>query len=156
MCCNRICLITLFLIIPLTLLGYFGLNYSGFCFAQIRYLSDEEKLRLAFNSINNAEKLDVENKDGKSVYREQIPYKSFDEYIKENPDCCKINPRGGSDLPPPRFSDRIFGYHSGELIVINFKVRYIDDNGKQIIQETRIDNTLQNCGKSSRFAPSWF
>ncbi|MDJ0620663.1 MAG: hypothetical protein QNJ63_28675 [Calothrix sp. MO_192.B10] len=113
----------------------------------MRYLSDEEKLRLVFNDINNAEKLGVPTKDGKMVDREHIPYKSFDEYIKENPDCCKIKPPGGSDLAPPRFSDRIFGYHSGEPIVINFKVRYIDDNDKQIIQKIRIDNSLQNCGK---------
>ncbi len=151
MYCNKILFLIRFYGIQLatfgSIFGYFGLNYSGFCFAQMRYLSDEEKLRLAFNSINNAEELAVEIKDGKIVDREHIPYKSFDEYIKENPDCCKINPPGGSDLPPPRFSDRIFGYHSGELIVINFKVRYIDDEGKQRIKEIRIPKTLQNCGK---------
>ena len=113
----------------------------------MRYLSDEEKLRLLFNDLNQAKEFSVPTKNGQTVDREHIPYKSFDEYIKENPDCCKINPPGGSDLAPPLFSDRIFGYHSGELIVINFKVRYIDDSGKRRIKEIRIPESLHNCGK---------
>ncbi|MDJ0615784.1 MAG: hypothetical protein QNJ63_03385 [Calothrix sp. MO_192.B10] len=108
----------------------------------MRYLSDEEKIRSVFDYQNARSELPINFK-----YYEHIKYESFDEYIKENPDCCKINPPRGSDLPPPRFSDRIFGYHSGELIVINFKVRYIDDSGKRRIKEIRIDRSLHNCGK---------
>lgn len=146
MCRNKILLLTLYLGIPLAIFGYFGLNHSGFCFAQMRYLSDEEKIRLAFNSINNAEKLAVQIKDGQTVYREHIPYKSFDEYFKENPDCCKIQPLEGSKFAPPWFLERIFGFYSGEIIVTNFKVRYIDDEGKRRIQEIHVAESLENCG----------
>ncbi len=141
MCCNRICLITLFLVIPLTLLGYFGLNYSGFCFAQMRYLSDEEKIRSVFDTQNAR----------KSLYtnglREHIKYKSFDEHIKENPDCCKINPKRSHDVPSPSFVDRIFGFNSGDFIFIDFKVRYVDEKGKQRVKEFSFENAVQNCGK---------
>jgi hypothetical protein len=113
----------------------------------MRYLSDEEKIRLLFNDLNQEKKFSVPNTNGQMVSREHIPYKSFEQYIKKNADCCKISPPEGSDLAPPLFSDRIFGYHSGELIVINFKVRYIDDKGKRRIQEIRIPGSLQNCGK---------
>ncbi len=141
MCCNRICLITLFLVIPLTLLGYFGLNYSGFCFAQMRYLSDEEKIRSVFN-YQNARKSLYANE-----LREHIPYKSFDEYIKENPDCCKINSKRGHDVPSPSFVDRIFGFNSSDFIFTDFKRRYVDEKGKQIIKEFSFGNSVGNCGK---------
>ncbi|MFN6571546.1 hypothetical protein [Dendronalium sp. ChiSLP03b] len=119
-----------FLLIILLLIGllstiltiYFSLNYSGFCFAKLRYLSDEEKIKLAFDSLNSAEKLSIQIA-GERQDRKFIKYKSFDEYIKENPDCCVINPPGGSDLPLPEYLERIFGYHSGNYVRINFKVR---------------------------------
>jgi hypothetical protein len=40
--------------IALTLItAYFRLNYLGFCFDKMRYLSNEEMTRLAFDEINN-------------------------------------------------------------------------------------------------------
>ncbi|MBD2682724.1 MULTISPECIES: hypothetical protein [Nostoc] len=139
-----------FIGIPLTvLLAYFGLNYSGFCFAKMRYLSDEENIKLGFDALNNAEKLRI-NLAGKMQYSEFIKYKSFDEYIKENPDCCAINPPGGSDLPPPEYLERIFGYHSGKFVQINFKVRYLDEAVTKY-QKIRADIPLQNCGKVVSF-----
>jgi hypothetical protein len=137
----------------LFLVTFLGLNYSGFCFEKMRYLTDYEKMRLAFNYINNAEKLRVKVPEKGHEYRKFIPYESFDEYIQENPNCCMINPPGGSDAPPPRpilyYSrlDRIFGYNSGDLIVIRYKVRYLDKKGNQISQSIKVDSALQNCGK---------
>ncbi|MFN6537665.1 MAG: hypothetical protein RM021_015015 [Nostoc sp. EkiNYC01] len=114
-----------FIGIPLTVLfAYFGLNYSGFCFAKMRYLSDEERFRMVFDYQN--ERTDL----GRSTYN-YIKYASFDEYIKENPDCCSINPGGPYEIRQSSFLDRIFGYDARDVIVINFKVRYIDENGNK-------------------------
>jgi len=134
-----------FIGIPLTvLLVYFGFNYSGFCFAKMRYLSDKEKIKLAFDSLNSAEELRIKIA-GKMQYHKFIKYESFDKYIEENPDCCEINPSGGSDLPPPEYLERIFGYHSGKYARINFKVRYLDETGLQKSQNVRADIPLKNC-----------
>ncbi len=141
MCCNKICLLSLFLGIPLAI-GYFGLNYSGFCFAQMRYLSDEEKIRSVFDYQNARSELPINFK-----YYEHIKYESFDEYIKENPDCCKINSKRGHDVPVPWFLDRIFGFNSGDFIFIDFKMRYVDEKGKQRIKTLNFENAVQNCGK---------
>ncbi len=148
---DRILLLAIFIFIgiPLTLLSiFYSLNYSGFCFAKMRYLSDEEKLRIVFNYINREDELPGIKKSYK-----HIKYASFDEYIKENPNCCSINHgeaykiAQSSFLPEISFLDTITGLGFHDLIVINFKVRYLDENGNQRIEETRFGNTLRNCGR---------
>ncbi|MBN3890801.1 MAG: hypothetical protein HWQ43_17140 [Nostoc sp. JL31] len=139
---HRICVLAIFLFIglPITILSiYFSLNYSGFCFAKMRYLSDEERFGMVFDYQN--ERTDL----GRSSYN-YIKYASFDEYIKENPDCCSINPGGPYEIRHSSFLDRIFGYDARDVIVMNFKVRYLDENGKKRVFETHFENTLQNCG----------
>jgi len=152
---DRILLLTIFIFIgiPITILGiFYSLNYSGFCFAKMRYLSDEEKLRIAFNYYNKEDKLPVDV-GGKIKYYEHIKYASFDEYIKENPNCCSINHgetykiAQSSFIPESSFLDRISGLGFRDLTVINFKVRYLDENGNQRVQEVRLGNTLRNCGR---------
>ncbi len=116
----------------------------------MRYLSEEEKFKLAFYSLNNAEKLRIQIA-GKMQDREFIKYKNFDEYLKNNPHCCVINPPGGTESPPDSFLTRILGLHSGEGISIKFKVRYLDENGLQTSQEITSDFALENCGKVVSF-----
>jgi hypothetical protein len=62
-------------------------------------------------------------------------------------ECCSVNPGGGYEVPPTKFLDRILGYDSGDVVVINFKVRYLDENGSLKTGEKRFDNYLENCGK---------
>lgn len=125
---------------------YFGLNYSGFCFAEQRYLSDEEKIRAVFDYQNSRDTLPIDNFPG-IEYPKHIKYKSFDEYIALYPECCSVNLGGPYEIPPRKFLDRIFGYNSGDVVVINFQVRYLDENGSLKTGENRFDNYLQNCGK---------
>ncbi len=131
----------------IVLIAYFGLNYSGFCFAKMRYLSDEEKIRSVFVSQNERTTISVYTPGKGTESYQHIKYKSFDEYLKENPDCCAVNPGPPYETPPARFLDRIFGYHSGDDVVIKFKVRYLDENSQQKSMETRFENNVQNCGK---------
>jgi hypothetical protein len=160
---DRILLLAIFIFIgiPITILGiFYSLNYSGFCFAKMRYLSDEEKLRIAFDYNNKEDKLLV-SLGGKLESYEHIKYASFDEYIKENPNCCSINhgelykiaqPSFGL-LPEFSFFDRISGLGFRDLTVMNFKVRYLDEKGNQRVQQVRVRNTLRNCGRPKSI---WF
>ncbi len=158
---DRILILAIFIFIgiPLTILGiFYSLNYSGFCFAKMRYLSDEEKLKIAFAYINNEDTLPVYI-DRRIKSYEHIKYANFDEYIKENPNCCSINygeaykSVKSSFIPESSFLDRISGLGFRDLIVINFKVRYLDENGNQRVQEVRLGNTLRNCGRPESI---WF
>lgn len=152
---NRILILAIlvFIGIPLNILIiFYSLNYSGFCFAKMRYLSDKEKLQIAFDYRNNEDELPV-YVDKKVKFYEHIKYASFDEYIKENSDCCSIihgeayKIAKSLFIEKPLLLDRITGHGFRDLIVINFKVRYLDENGSQRIQKVRFGSTLRNCGR---------
>lgn len=146
---DRFYLFKLIGVLLLVLVIYFGLNYSGFCFAKMRYISTEEKIRWFFNDLNNARNLLIitPDKDFKDV--EFIKHESFDEYIKKNPNCCQFYASGGSpELPPPTFLQRIFGYHTGTFVRIFFEVRYFDDSGKRKSQIIKAERALRNCGEA--------
>jgi hypothetical protein len=140
----------------LILFVYFGLNYSGFCFAQKRYLSNEEKIRAEFDYQNSRDTLPLDNPPNPEHVKDKsfdgynlahIKYKSFDEYIALYPECCSVNPGGPYEVSPVNFLDRILGYNSGDVVVINFKARYLDENGSLKTVENRFENSSRNCGK---------
>ncbi len=130
----------------LFLVAFFGLNYSGFCFAEMRYLSKEEKIRAVFNYQNNRTDL-LAFVISKPPNYQYIRYKNFEEFLAENPDCCHVNPGGPYGVPPSFFLDRIFGFDSGDVVVIDFKVRYLDEKGNQGSEKVQFENFLTNCGK---------
>jgi hypothetical protein len=128
------------------LLLYFGLNYSGFCFVQMRHLSNEEKFQSVFDYHFETRRI-KNDADKKEQLHTFVEDNNFEEYFKKNPECCKINPGGPYELPPPSFLDRITGYNSGDVIVMNFRVSYLDKNGKQTFKKYQVEHIMQNCGK---------
>lgn len=77
-----------------TAFTYASLNYSGFCFDKMRYLSDEEKFRILFAAFNSRETVPIKTKDKGTQDYEQIKYESFEQFIEMNPNCCTIDPGG--------------------------------------------------------------
>ena len=144
--CQKILVILLF-----SLVTFFSLNYSGFCFDQMRYLSNEEKIRLVFEHQNDGTTIRIVDANNRMHKYEKIRYSNFEEFVQENPNCCRINPGGSYDIPPDRFSERITGFNSGDLIVLNFKIRYWDEKGNQHSKTVESLNRLRNCGKIYRF-----
>jgi hypothetical protein len=130
----------------LFLVTFLGLNYSGFCFEKMRYLSKEEKIRAVFKMQNNRSSSLLRFVDNANP-KEYIRYNSFEEFIAENPDCCHVNPGGPYEPSPTPFLSRIlFGYDSGDVVVINFKVRYIGETGNRGSEEVQFENQVSNCG----------
>jgi hypothetical protein len=122
-----------------------GLNYSGFCFAKNRYLSDEEKFQLIFKyHQNNSIERNIFNNE---KWVADIRFQSFSEYRRKNPDCCRKNPGGPYELPPPSLLDRITGYNSGDVIVMQFKARYLNGSGRVRVRRYKVEHLLQNCGE---------
>ena len=142
---DPLCRTVLIISVALFLCG--ALISSGFCMKKMRYLSSEERIRLAFDSINSATELRVKIPGKGFEDRQFIGYSSFDEYLKKNPDCCAVNPPGGSDLPPPSVFASMFGYHSGKYVRISYKIRYLDDNGNKLSRVIQIDQPQRNCGE---------
>ena len=131
-----------------------SLNYSGFCFREMRYLSDEEKFRIVFEMFNSRKTITIRTVIEERTQfndREQIKYESFEQFIQSNPDCCAIvpgKPRNTPwETPSSYFWDRITGYNSGEVIVMTFIARYLDENGDRTSEEVTTKTVLKNCGK---------
>ena len=127
---------------------FFALNYSGFCFRELRYLSSEEKMEFLFNIWNNSVFDNIVIDGEFKVLERKNRYANFDEFLEKHPNCCEVDPKGGYDTAPPNFIDRITGYDSGTRILIEFDEEYIDSNGNILTKEIQIVDRLQNCGES--------
>ncbi len=142
----------IFLAVPLSfIVGCASLNYSGFCFDKMRYLSDEEKFRILFEAGNNRETVPIKTVIKEAIHfksYERIKYEGFEQFMESNPNCCAIDPGGPYDVAPSNFWDRIAGYDSGEVIVFTYIVHYIDENGERKSQKIKTENVLQNCGRA--------
>ncbi len=119
-----------------------SLNYSGFCIAQGRYLSDDEKIRAVISYHNNRDTLPV----GTHNYQ-QISYRSVEEFLAKNPNCCAVDPGVPVGIPPDSFFNRVIGLDSNKPVIVNYKMMYIDDHGIRSSQSIKFENVLTNCGK---------
>jgi len=138
--------------LPLAYLTYLGgMNYSGYCFEKNRYLTFDDKVRVMFNHIDRDNVyLPVGNE---WIKFKALPYISFEEYLKENPDCCSlipidhpISPAKELGLAPPNFLERITGDHSGEVITVKFRLNYFDRSGQLTFKDREYSRVLTNCG----------
>ena len=91
----------MFMVVALTvfMVIYGTLNYKGFCFKQMRYLSDEEKLKIVIVKIGYIKHSTtlcyrVVGEYVKSInrnYRECIaPYASIEEFMQANPGLLQV------------------------------------------------------------------
>jgi hypothetical protein len=157
------CPLFAFLFFVVLIFVYGALNYSGFCFKEMRYLSDEEKIRIARDSIiieqtSPGMRCDIIGPNKKEAVREIIPYKNADEFIRENPDWFQVLvPRDGcfADDPAPTILDRVRGSYS-----YGIRVTYVEkrvetqknkngSKGKGQRRDIRINGflTYGNCGQ---------
>ena len=91
---------------------YIFLSHTGFCFDEMRYFSDQEKLRAMKSAF--AERAIKQRQEFTSGQHRYLPFKDMDEFKALNPDffadnsnCCKILYAHES---MPGFWDRINGW----------------------------------------------
>jgi hypothetical protein len=139
--------------LPLLNLTYGAImNYSGYCFKKNKYLTFDDKIEHVFKYANGSKTIYLPV-DNKLTEFKNLPYISFEEYLKENPDCCMlipinnpISPAKKLNLPPPDFLERITGGHSGEVIIVNFRYNYFDRGGQLTFMNLKHTHVLTNCG----------
>lgn len=138
--------LSFFKILMLIFVVYGILNYSGFCFKEMRYISDEEKVRNAISASHIIRK-NVDDDDWKphdytleyfdehhkayrvKTYRKFIPYEDIDTFFRENPNCCIMNKPSGEDEPPSAW-EKIFGT-CNYIVNINYVEKYIEKQLKE-------------------------
>ncbi len=119
-----IILATLFLLV----ISPLGISQTGFCPSEMRFISDEEKIR-------NVVKL--------------VTFKrtSVDKFIADNPGCCRIGPERGEYDEPTLFR-RYRGVIS-DIVVIEYDRNYLDSS--VAVNSIRKNQYAVNwCGKISR------
>ena len=138
----------------LLLAGRIWLNYIGFCFKERRFLSDEEKISIAISttlSIYPPVVLEYGEKDGRVFctggYKPANPiyYKNVDEFLLENPDCCRVTEKMERSGYPIRLQLRLLG-SANTFVEVKYKAKYIDANGIERSQITERYFAISNCG----------
>lgn len=132
------------------------LHLQGVCISEARVLSDEEKLRRIIENVNSREiiSVDIKKPDESGTPRpyleayKQVPYASVDEFLKQNPDCCKFGnyeKLGNTPSSPSTWFSRFMGVYAGEA-EINYTARYLDEHGAEKQTPYGGWRTIQNCG----------
>ncbi|MDX1977286.1 MAG: hypothetical protein SFT94_06400 [Pseudanabaenaceae cyanobacterium bins.68] len=118
-----------------------GMNYSGYCLAKNRYLTDEEKSKITFEYISRAFKAHYK-------YEYYFPYKNYEEFKQKNPDHSRVVSHLLTEgrIPPVDFLSRIGGM-SGNTIIINYMLRYINVGGNEKTKRVQEEFYITNCGR---------
>ncbi len=131
-----------------------GLNYAGYCLDQNKFLSDEEKIRIAVGFVQSHSSVVIERHEGNQNIAESfkaVPYKNFSDFMDKNPNCCAFKddphrPRPDGILPASINWGKFLG-RSAANVFVNYKAQYVDKNGaiKSTPQYRRVN--IQNCGR---------
>jgi len=129
------------------LFTYFGLNYSGMCISQMRWLSDEEKIRLAVDRVNSREFTTV---TPNRILVTRVPYKSIDDFIEKNSECCGLGPpvmTSEGTFPDFSFWDqKIWGF-GGAHVGGKFDQIYTKDDINILSEMQWMFVKMTNCGR---------
>lgn len=92
------------------------LTYSGLCLSEMRYLSDDEKVRLAVARVievqDSRRRVQTDAGSEGAISPEILSYRSVDEFLESNPHCCTVNDSGPEGIGPPTFLQRLLGVYS--------------------------------------------
>jgi hypothetical protein len=133
-------------------LAWGGLNTSGFCFAEMRYVPDNELFAryLESNSVwLQPQLIQVQSSTGDPTVESYETFKSGMEYIQKYPDCCSYGPKPGvlpdSDYPPTIFQ-QFFGQVWG-LVALRYRLQYVDGSGKTKTHQWFGEGWADSCGR---------
>jgi hypothetical protein len=135
----------------LCLLAVAGLNHSGFCWRQGRYLSNDERILLAVQEVIRLYPPTIPrvvNGGAEIEFRRvesAIPYASVNDFLTSNPNCCDIRSTGLQGFPRG-FWNSVAGRNAG-YVHVRYLVRSRRDG-----DETRVHHemavAISNCGRA--------
>jgi len=135
-----------------------ALSYSGFCFTEWRFLSDEEKIRSAVGYVliySNPPQLKGYRPYAKPdpvsgrltlVPERPIRYRDMDEFFAINENCCTITTRARKGYWPG-FWSRLRGYFSC-FVNVKYQVRFVVDDGRGMSLPHSTYVAISNCGRA--------
>lgn len=133
-----------------------GLNYSGFCHEQRRFMTNQERIEIVVRRILSSYpptlKTYVTRPDGQRAIQwerpeKAIPYESVEEFFAVNPDCCEVtlqqHPKQGGTVP---LLERLSG-DTAANVRVRYQVRYLDENEQLKTEYVESYWAVSNCGR---------
>lgn len=134
------------------------LSYSGYCFSERRYLSDQERIERAVTFVlasmtppvarYDISPVDKRRKTFQEGTRDYVPYRSVHEFFELNPNCCVVVDRftyRGGETYIPNFWNRLTGAVSA-VISMKYQVRYRDKDGAVHVEYAEAAPAISSCG----------
>jgi hypothetical protein len=123
------------------------LNFTGFCWADLRYYSDREL-------INAAIGYELRMNEAADYVKDRKRYQSLEEFLAVNRDCCRVY-RWGHPLELDGVWVRVFGWY---IAVVNILYRLRDDGPRQFFDRYSFVNAcgkvMNRMGSESQIGPS--
>ena len=146
-------------------LGYLGwLTTKGYCHAEEKYLTDDEKIRVALVDLLSkyppAVVLGKHHPDAKLLGylspQNPVPYRDVDDFLSLNPDCCKVR---SVTYPEPGVPPECIGSHdlvdtlmgvATCTVEASYLVRFKDEH--KTVQSIKTTGWLHisNCGTPAK------
>jgi hypothetical protein len=136
------------------------LLYNGFCISaswrdgvwhhHVGFLSDQRAINAAIDEAMTRSVHAAETPTGGYTHfsrKNQIAYRSRDEFLLLNPDCCKIVPHDDIYLS---WWHRVFGL-AAKSVRVTYTVRYLNEDGRQSSEPAVAQPVITNCGRVARF-----
>ena len=124
-----------------------GMNYTGFCLSQGRYLSDEEKISAGISYIERRDTVAIKTKDkGIQRYKRVHSYLGEEDFRSKNAQCCEVGMNLVGEYWEPSFLERVLGDYA-DKIKIKYIVHYLDEMGSAVSGHRETDLVITNCGK---------
>jgi hypothetical protein len=145
------CLKFLVVIAAVTFDVWGGLNISGFCFSEMRYVPDKEFFARYLESAAyvHPHLYQVRNLTNEPGVRSFTDYRDGNDFLIKNPDCCSYGPQQGvnpdSNLSGPSFLQRFFGLVWGSVAVHN-QLHYVDSAGNPKVHVSFFQHWVSPCG----------
>lgn len=145
------------------LLGAAGtLNATNFCFAQRKFLSEDELVVTTVAALPKY--LELTQERGKTLlsYMDKstdfsdvtiVNYKDVSEFTQQNPGCCRIGRFDGPREPvfPPSWWTVVSGY-AAKIVTVSFKLRYVSSTGEESFRNDPFYIWIDSCGRIKPYA----
>ena len=122
-----------------------SLDLGGVCLLPPSYISNDELIRIAAESINNDPLIQVRTTARHTPLMKQIPYPNVDAMLQANPDCCRVE--WGADVTGGQYSllSKLTGIGTAGVF-IDFTATFIDSNSRPRRQKLFMMNLWTSCG----------
>jgi hypothetical protein len=145
----------IFALIAVAFFAWGGLNTSGFCFSEMRYVPDKEFFARYLESTQillKPQLIQVRSRTGDPSVKSYVSFENGRDYLQKYPDCCSYGPQAGvtpdSDYPPS-FSQVFFGQAWG-LAAIHYHLQYVNGAGQTKEYQSFFQHWANPCGYAVR------